>query len=77
MCYLFMVSCCTDRRSDRQGRAARKVYGLLELLTQSKLGDTNSTEDAEEYERESKTVILAGALFALLAMLVWSLTVSV
>ena len=46
-------------------------------LTQSKLGDTDSTGDAEEQERESETVVFVGALLALLAMLVWSLTVKI
>ena len=32
-------------------------------------------EDAEEYERESESVVFVGALVAILAMLVWSLTV--
>ena len=41
-----------------------------------KVDDTDSTGDAEEYERESETVIFAGALFALLAMLFWSHTVT-
>ena len=58
-------------------RAVRKVYELLELFTQSKLGDTDSTGDAEEYEREPKTVVFVGALLALLAMLVWLPTVKV
>ena len=52
-------------------RVFRKVLELLELFTQSKLGDTDSTRDAEEYERESKTVVFVGALLALLAMLLW------
>ena len=34
-------------------------------------------EDAEEYERESETVVFVGALLALLAMLVWLPTVKV
>ena len=42
-----------------------------------KLGDTDSTGDAEEQERESKTVVFAGALLALLAILVWLPTVKV
>ena len=42
---------------------------------QSKLGDTDSTGDAETYKRESETVIFAAALFALLAVWFWSLTV--
>ena len=58
-------------------RVFRKVHELLELFTQSKLGDTDSTGDAEEYERESETVIFAGVLLALLAMLVWLLMVKV
>ena len=58
-------------------RAFRKVHELLELFTQSKLGDTDSTGDAEEYERESETVVFVGALLALLAMLVWLPTVKV
>ena len=54
-------------------RDVRKVYELLELFTQSKLGDTDSTGDAEEWERESETVVFVGALLALFAMLVWLL----
>ena len=46
-------------------------------LTQSKLGDTDSTGDAEEQERESETVVFVGALLWLLAILVWSPTVEV
>ena len=34
-----------------------KVYEVLELFTQSKLGDTDRTGDAEELERESETCI--------------------
>ena len=52
-------------------RAVRKVHELLELFTQSKLGDTDSTGDAEESERESETVVFVSAFLALLAMLVW------
>ena len=48
-----------------------KSHKLLELFTQSKVGDTDSAGDAEEYERESETVVLARALFSLLAMLFW------
>ena len=58
-------------------RVFRKVLELLELFTQSKFGDTDSKGDAEELERESKTVVFVGALLALLAMLVWSLTVKI
>ena len=58
-------------------RAVRKVHELLELFTQSKLGDTDSTEDAEEFERESETVVFVSALLALIAMLVWLPTVKV
>ena len=58
-------------------RAFRKVHELLELFTQSKLGDTDSTGDAEEWERESETVVFVGALLALLAMLVWLPTIKV
>ena len=50
------------------------MHELLELLTESELGDSDSTE---EYERESETVIFASALFVLLAMCFWSLTVKV
>ena len=50
------------------------MHEHLELFTHSKLDDTG---DAEEYEQESETVIFAGALFALLAMLIWWLTVKV
>ena len=63
--------------SNRQVRAVRKVHELLELFTQSKLSDADSTGDAEEWERESETVVFAGALLALLAMLVWLPTVIV
>ena len=56
-------------------RAVKEVHELLELFTQSKLGDTDSTGDAEELERESESVVFVGALLAILAMLVWSLTV--
>ena len=38
-------------------------HELLELFTQNKLGDTDSTGDAEEYERESETFIFASVLF--------------
>ena len=72
---LFLVSCCTARIFNRWVRAVRQVHELLELFTQSKLGDTDST--AEDYERESETVIFAGALFALLASLFWLLVVKV
>ena len=47
------------------------MHELLELFTQSKLGDTDSTGDAEESERESETVVFVSAFLALLAMLVW------
>ena len=50
---------------------------LLQFFTQSKLDDNGSKGDAEEYEREPKTVIFASALFALLAMLFWLLAVKV
>ena len=72
-----MVSRSTARISDRQVIAVRKVYELLQLFKQSKLGDTDRTGDADEYERESKTVVFASALFALLAVLFWLLTVKV
>ena len=58
-------------------RVFRKVLELLELFTQSKLGDTDSTGDAEELERESESVVFVGALLALLAILVWLPTVKV
>ena len=45
----------------------RQVHELLELFTQSKLGDTDSTGDAEEYERESESVKFASAHFVLVA----------
>ena len=45
---------------------------LFEMFTQSESDKIDSTGDAEEYKRESETVIFAGALFALLAMLFWS-----
>ena len=63
--------------SNRRVRAVRKVLELLELFTQSTLGVTDSTGDAEEYKRVSKTVVFAGALLALLAMLVWLLAIKV
>ena len=40
------------------------MHELLELFTQSKLGDTDSTGDAEEWETESETVVFVGALLA-------------
>ena len=40
----------------------QNIHELLELFTQSKLRDTDSAGDAEEYEREFETVIFAGAL---------------
>ena len=61
----------------RNPATARKVHELLELFPQSKLGDTDRTRDAEECERESKTVVFVSALLALLVMLVWLLTVKV
>ena len=64
---LILVSCCTARISDKQLRAVRQVHELLELFTQSKLGDTDSTGDAEEYERESESVKFASAHFVLVA----------
>ena len=45
---LCLVSRSTARISNRWVRAVRKVHELLELFTQSKLGDTDSTGDAEE-----------------------------
>ena len=45
------------------------MHELLKLFTQSKLGDTDSTGDAEEWERGSETVLFVGALLGLLAML--------
>ena len=53
------------------------MHELLELFTQSELGDTDTTGDAEEYKRESETVVLANALFTLLAMLFGSFTIKV
>ena len=50
------------------GESCQEVHELLELFTQSKLGDTDSAGDAEELERESETVVFVGALLALLAM---------
>ena len=50
-------------------RAFRKVHELLELFTQSKLGDTDSTGDAEEYKMEFAAIVFASALLALLDML--------
>ena len=41
------------------------------------MGVTDSTGNAEEYERESETVLFVGALLGLLAMLVWLPTVRV
>ena len=72
-----MVSYSTARISDRWVRAVRKVHELLEFLTQCRFYDTDSTGDAEEYKRESQTVVFGGALLALLAMLVWLPTVKV
>ena len=63
-----MVSFYIARISDRQVRVVRKVQELLELFTRSELADTGSKGDVEEYERESETLIFAGALFAQLAM---------
>ena len=48
-----------------------QVRELFEMFTQSESDKIDSTGDAEEYKRESETVIFAGALFALLAMLFW------
>ena len=53
------------------------MHELFELCIQSRLGVTDSTGDAEEYKRVSKTVVFAGALLALLAMFVWSLTLKI
>ena len=53
------------------------MHELLALPTPTKVGDSDSAADAEEYERESETVIFAGVLLALLAMLVWLLMVKV
>ena len=61
----------------RLATAVRKVHELSELFAQSNLGDTVRTGDAEEQERESKTVTFNGALFTLSTMLFWSLTVKV
>ena len=47
----------------------------MELFTQSELGDTDSTGDAEEYERESETVYPPVLFFAVLAVMLWLLTV--
>ena len=74
MCF---VSCSTARISDRQVRAVRKVHELYELFTQSKLGDTDNTGDAEEYKRESETFLFALTFPVLLGMLVWLLMVKV
>ena len=49
------VSCYTARISNRQIRAVRQVYELLELFTPSDLADAGSTGDAEEYKREYET----------------------
>ena len=64
-----MVSHYIARISNRQIRAVRQVHELSELFTENELQDTGNTGDGEEYERESKTVIFASALFALLSML--------
>ena len=72
-----MVSLSIARISDRWFRAVRKVHELLELFTQSKSGDADSTGDADEHKRESETVVFASALLALLAILVWLPTVKV
>ena len=53
------------------------MHELFELCIQSRLGVTDSTGDAEEYKTESETGVFVGALLALLAMLVWSLTVKI
>ena len=55
---LFLVSRCTARISDGQVRAVRRVHQLFELFIRSELEDTGSMGDAEEYDRESKTVLL-------------------
>ena len=42
----------------------RKVHKLLELFTQSKLGDNESTGDAEEYaKKQSPEVLYLSVLF--------------
>ena len=45
------------------------MHEHLELYTQSKLGDTDSTGDAEEYKTEFAAIVFASALLALLDML--------
>ena len=50
------------------------MYKLFKLFTQHELTDAGSRGEAEKYEREFETVTFAGALFALLAMLFWSLS---
>ena len=72
-----MVAHCIARISDRQVRAVKKVHKRLDLFTQSDLGDADSTGDAEEYKRDTETVVFAGALSALLAMLLWSLAIKI
>ena len=59
------------------GRAARPVHALLEFVTPSGLDDAGSTRDAEGYEREPRTGLYDGTLFAVLAVLFWLLTVKV
>ena len=51
------------------------MHEVLELFTQCQWGDTDSTGDPEEYKKESEIVICADVVFALLAVLFWSLTV--
>ena len=53
------------------------MHELFELFTQSELDDSGSTGDAEEYKRDTETVVFAGALSALLAMLLWSLAIKI
>ena len=53
MRYLFLVSHCTTRTSDRQVRAGRQVHELLGLFTKSELGDTNSIV-VQEMRRSTK-----------------------
>ena len=53
------------------------MHELFELCTKSRLSVTDSAGYAEQYERESDTVVFVSALLVLLATLVWSLTVKI
>ena len=53
------------------------MHKFLELFTQSELADIGSIGGVKDYEMESETLIFASALFALLTMLFWWLTIKV